>query len=625
MTETENTSSATTNDDESTDHHGDSWRSDSEKPVTAAPVSLSQMDEKMINEILPEDGLNATHRVVFGAVRERAGTDQDSAFGDPSPIHSPKSESQRLPIQEALISIMHQNQSLQKQMVTMEGNVAAVVEGNKTLMSRQSEIEKTCTRQENILSQVLSQQQRILEMLGTSQNRHGGSTEKSLKPSSEILENQVRPFSPATSPSMQTVEVPLGNPPTINQPMTSISSEPASPEKEPSSSKWAKVRRMNTTPNPGTDQAEDPETTDCPPGTGAIVPEDRPRRPSISSATNAKLVAVSAFNPDNMEKLRSRGTTSFEKSPKGAIKNKKTVSKRAFERERTAIEIAKQSGELTTWQTLHYHLDHVVSHAYFSHFFGLAIVANSICIGLQADAVASDPGAPTPAEFTALETFFCMIFLLEIVLRIIVEQKEFFMSKECKWNYFDLWIVALAVFEEFSRLIGSGTDTNFTFVRILRILRITRIIRLIRVLKEFRELRVLINSIMGSMMSLLWTVLLLIVMLYCVGVFVTQVVAEYRSKMLLEDLGEDHQRDLDEMSENYGSVLMAIYTLFQAMSGGVDWGDAARPLVERINFMFAPFFCCYIAFGVFLRSQHRHGCVCERSDDDGWQRSGVHN
>merc|ERR1719316_1760178 len=49
----------------------------------------------------------------------------------------------------------------------------------------------------------------------------------------------------------------------------------------------------------------------------------------------------------------------------------------------------------------------------------------------------------------------------------------------------------------------------------------------------------------------------------------------------------------------YGSVLFALYSLYQAMSGGADWGDVASPLVNRISGLFAPVFCIYIAFAVF--------------------------
>jgi len=140
---------------------------------------------------------------------------------------------------------------------------------------------------------------------------------------------------------------------------------------------------------------------------------------------------------------------------------------------------------------------------------------------------------------------------------------------------------------------------NLTFFRILRILRIGRISRLVRVLKVFKELRVLVNSILGSVRSLCWTILLLIVFMYVQSIFVTQLVADYRKEFSISEVDEDHALDLENMTRMFGSVASTLYTLFKAMSSGVDWGDVAQPLEDRIHILFAPFFCVYIAFGVF--------------------------
>uniref|UniRef100_A0A7S2INN8 EF-hand domain-containing protein n=1 Tax=Zooxanthella nutricula TaxID=1333877 RepID=A0A7S2INN8_9DINO len=48
----------------------------------------------------------------------------------------------------------------------------------------------------------------------------------------------------------------------------------------------------------------------------------------------------------------------------------------------------------------------------------------------------------------------------------------------------------------------------------------------------------------------------------------------------------------------WGSVIRSVYTLFQAMCGGVDWGLVAEPLVE-ITPVMGLLFCMYIAVAVF--------------------------
>lgn len=240
-----------------------------------------------------------------------------------------------------------------------------------------------------------------------------------------------------------------------------------------------------------------------------------------------------------------------------------------------------------------------VRHDYFTYFFGFMIIVNAICIGAQADHVAKNPFEPVPGHFKTLETFFCILFSIELILRVGVERSEFFFTREWKWNAFDILIVLLALMEEIFKLMGDSRSSNLLFMRIIRVLRVVRIIRLVRVLHTFRELRVLINSILGSMNSLMWTILLLLVIMYICAVYLCQVVADHRMEWADKEVDEAHAEDLEAMEEMYGSVLRGLYSLYQAMSGGADWGDVASPLVNQISGFFAPVFCMYIAFSVF--------------------------
>merc|ERR1712217_413673 len=47
----------------------------------------------------------------------------------------------------------------------------------------------------------------------------------------------------------------------------------------------------------------------------------------------------------------------------------------------------------------------------------------------------------------------------------------------------------------------------------------------------------------------------------------------------------------------YGSMAKTMYTLFQAITNGVDWGQAAAPLVA-LNVGLGFLFCFYITFAV---------------------------
>merc|ERR1711937_269472 len=107
----------------------------------------------------------------------------------------------------------------------------------------------------------------------------------------------------------------------------------------------------------------------------------------------------------------------------------------------------------------------------------------------------------------------------------------------------------------------------------LRTLRLVRILRVVRVLHLISELRTIISSITGSFKSLGWTVVLLTLIIYIVGVYFTQSIADHVLEMV------EAEQTLDERETNlqyfFGSLGRSLLSLWQAMSGGADWDQMA--------------------------------------------------
>jgi len=125
---------------------------------------------------------------------------------------------------------------------------------------------------------------------------------------------------------------------------------------------------------------------------------------------------------------------------------------------------------------------------------------------------------------------------------------------------------------------------------VVRVIRLARIVRLIRLMRFFSDLRVMVAGIMSSMMSLFWALVLLLIIMYIFSVFVLQ--------MVVDEPAIKTQDEDSDLVKYYGNLVRSIFTLFQCICGGLDWGDPAAPLVEMhpiIGFMFA----FYIAFAVF--------------------------
>eukprot|EP00438_Fugacium_kawagutii_P008555 Skav206242 [mRNA] locus=scaffold1425:93300:97567:- [translate_table: standard] len=136
---------------------------------------------------------------------------------------------------------------------------------------------------------------------------------------------------------------------------------------------------------------------------------------------------------------------------------------------------------------------------------------------------------------------------------------------------------------------SSGTTSQGvspSHLRFMRPIRLARALRGVRVMRLFRyvgALRTLLLSIMSSIASLFWTIILLVLLFYSFGVLLTQLVSDYcRDQAIMEtgDLNASPECSSIIYGKYWRSVPEAMLTLFMAISGGIDWDDALVPLQE---------------------------------------------
>eukprot|EP00927_Polykrikos_kofoidii_P074139 TRINITY_DN70107_c0_g1_i1.p1 TRINITY_DN70107_c0_g1~~TRINITY_DN70107_c0_g1_i1.p1 ORF type:complete len:628 (+),score=140.84 TRINITY_DN70107_c0_g1_i1:56-1939(+) len=247
----------------------------------------------------------------------------------------------------------------------------------------------------------------------------------------------------------------------------------------------------------------------------------------------------------------------------------------------------------------------VLESSRFDNTVGALILMNAIVLGVQADYAARNRTDTFPRIFSVFERVFAVAFLSELLLRLWVLRGTFFCPKTVTGvlsNYFDLLVVSAQMVEEFLALlsdqIGIGTE-NFRVLRVLRILRLVRVLRVMRVLRLISELRTIVSSILGSFKSLFWTMVLLLLMIYIVGVYFTQCVTNHMVEKLENLNGAEFVFTEDEKALDYyfGSLARTLLTLWEAIAGGEDWDRMAAPLGE-IQAHVALVFVCYIAFAL---------------------------
>mmetsp|Transcript_41854 Transcript_41854/g.119430 ORF Transcript_41854/g.119430 Transcript_41854/m.119430 type:complete len:346 (+) Transcript_41854:3-1040(+) len=165
-----------------------------------------------------------------------------------------------------------------------------------------------------------------------------------------------------------------------------------------------------------------------------------------------------------------------------------------------------------------------------------------------------------------------------------VEGCRFWSGAHMGWNFFDLVIVLISGLEIVLSSIDFGRQYSLTSIRLLRIVRTVRLLRVVRVMKYFRSLRILVYSVMNTLRSLVWTLLMLVMILYLFGIIFTQAVTYHTATTESPD---------PRLMDYYGSLGASILTLFKSIAGGVDWEIVVSPLSsidEAWGFLFLVFF-----------------------------------
>lgn len=217
-----------------------------------------------------------------------------------------------------------------------------------------------------------------------------------------------------------------------------------------------------------------------------------------------------------------------------------------------------------------------------SHFERLSaglLISNAIFLGIQVDkSFSQEP----PAALYIVDYIFNVFFVIELCIRMAgLGCRVFWCDEDLRaWNAFDFVIVVLSAVDTAASLAASDGNTplgNISILRIIRVIRILRVLRIIRVLKFFRDLRILIASITVTMKSAVFALILILCGLYMFGVALTQMVADHVKEQTAN--GTPILAD-DDMLFFFGSVGHTMFALFMTIAGGIDWKDAALPLLK---------------------------------------------
>jgi len=229
-------------------------------------------------------------------------------------------------------------------------------------------------------------------------------------------------------------------------------------------------------------------------------------------------------------------------------------------------------------------LRRIVAHNSFETVMAVLIIANCVVIGWQAEL--RNPEGTTLVINTVLEHLFTFLFFLELILRAIVFNWTFWCEQE---NHLDIFLVTLSVLNAW--ILGpAGIEADFlrkaTVLRILRLVRIAKSFR-----REFKVMWQLLQGIVASFETLVWTYVMMNTVLYFFAIAATVLFGKM-------ELFDKDQAAKQIVQDNFDTVLQSMLTLFQIMTLD-SWSDIMRPLMA-VNAWCVIFFIVFITIAVFL-------------------------
>lgn len=224
------------------------------------------------------------------------------------------------------------------------------------------------------------------------------------------------------------------------------------------------------------------------------------------------------------------------------------------------------------------------------------LISNALFIGIQVEAMFYSSQPPLVLEI--IDYLFCLLFLMELVLRMTGLGVRGYLcgSEELYWNWFDFIIVGLSSIDALMSLILRGQESplgNVAILRVIRVIRITRVLRVIRVMKFFRDLRILLAAVTSTLKTAIFAFVLIFMAMYMCGIAIGQMTAEHLQLQEASDvkLTVDQKKTQDDLKFFFGSIPRAMLALFMTIAGGIDWKDAAIPLLEISQVAFFIYIC----------------------------------
>lgn len=237
----------------------------------------------------------------------------------------------------------------------------------------------------------------------------------------------------------------------------------------------------------------------------------------------------------------------------------------------------------------------------------VVISLNFLFIMAQAEARVEHLNHPESQGFEIIGYLFSGFYIVELIAKILVLGKIFWIGPDVGWNMFDFAIVTVGVIELVLGFLGDGVPINTGFLRIIRFLRIGRVLRMFSAMRMFKDMKVMVDTLSGSMGIFFFCTVMVGLLMALFSIFFLGGVASY-----LEDRPDIDPDEKEEIIDAFGTMSAAILTLFMAVSGGIDW-TVAHVTIKKLGPVYSFLFLLFVDFYFLAFANVIVSVFCEKA------------
>jgi len=193
-------------------------------------------------------------------------------------------------------------------------------------------------------------------------------------------------------------------------------------------------------------------------------------------------------------------------------------------------------------------------------------------------------GDPLADFFLFVDHFFCIVFVMELSMRIAAFGLGYF---KVAMNWLDIATVGISVFELYilgAVVSSDSAGPDLAPVKLLRLMRLAKVARILRVMKMFHQLRILVTSIVATVGSLAWSIAFLGIIQAICAILMTR---------LLHGFCMDEDEDLQtrkDVFKYFGSWDRSMFTMHEITLAPGGWLAVGRLLIFKVHTAFFLFF-----------------------------------